>query len=295
MVIQTPKKESALRFLVSLAVVFTLSIASAKGQGEDETQEEPEAPDFLSTLEWTNGPAEVPIELIATLKLREGLRSIASRDTQKLQAALDNNTSEHELLTVMPMDDADWFLLFSWSDDGYVKDDDHDELDADAILEAMRKGQEADNARRKSSGRETLTIEGWAIKPRYNTSTNQLEWATNLKSGDGSNNVNYQTRILGRKGVMSAILVCSPERMSALIDDTQDILKGYAFASGEKYSEYKKGDKVAQYTLAGLVAGGAIAALAKLGFLQKFWKFLIIPFVAAGAWLKKLFGGKSAK
>jgi uncharacterized membrane-anchored protein len=62
-------------------------------------------------------------------------------------------------------------------------------------------------------------------------------------------------------------------------------------------------DKVAKYGIATLVAGGALAAAAKLGLLKGLWvfiiaakKFIIIGFVALVAFLKKLFrrGGNSA-
>jgi uncharacterized membrane-anchored protein len=55
-------------------------------------------------------------------------------------------------------------------------------------------------------------------------------------------------------------------------------------------------DKVATYGLAALVAGGALAAAAKLGFLKILWigilaakKLIIVGVVAIVAFFKKLF------
>ncbi|HMS15216.1 MAG TPA: DUF2167 domain-containing protein [Planctomycetota bacterium] len=295
---------SGRHFLVAVAIILSsvaLSTQPVFSQGEEETEEshqdvmEGQNPfqELLNSLNWTKGPNRVPIELIATLDLPEGLRSIASADTQKLQKFVGNNTSEAELLTVAPEVWGDWLILFSWDDCGYVKDEDRDELDGDTLLKSMRENQEADNKRRKAAGLPTLTIDSWAVPPRYNEKSNHLEWATRLKTDSGEAVINYQTRVLGRNGVMSVILVCPTEELGALSQRTNELLKSFSYSSGEKYAEYKKGDKVAQYTLAGLVTGGGIAVLAKAGLLQKFWKVLIIPILAAGAFLKRIFGGKA--
>ena len=80
------------------------------------------------------------------------------------------------------------------------------------------------------------------------------------------------------------------------------------FDSGARYEDFdEKSDKVAEYGLAALVAGGAGAAalkLAKVGLLAKFGgkilalliagkKVLVAAFIALGAWAKKFFGKKT--
>ena len=76
---------------------------------------------------------------------------------------------------------------------------------------------------------------------------------------------------------------------------TAEIVAMVSFNSGHTYAEYDSStDKKADYSLAGLVIGGAVAAkvLAKGGLvvlLAKFGKLLIIPVVLIGAWLKRKF------
>lgn len=61
------------------------------------------------------------------------------------------------------------------------------------------------------------------------------------------------------------------------------MISGFSYVQGKRYSDFTKGDKIAEYGLAGLIAvGGA-------GLLIKFWKPLVALVVAAGAGLKKLF------
>ena len=76
-------------------------------------------------------------------------------------------------------------------------------------------------------------------------------------------------------------------------------MNGFEFTSGNRYAEFMAGDKVAEYGLTALVAGGAGAALAKSGLLAKMWKAIVLGAIAAFAGLKKVlagvFGKKSAE
>jgi uncharacterized membrane-anchored protein len=88
--------------------------------------------------------------------------------------------------------------------------------------------------------------------------------------------------------------------MSAAIVDFKDKLSGFDFNQGERYSEYRQGDKVAEYGLAALIVGGATAVAAKKGFftvilafLAGAWKFIALAFVGGFAWIKSLFTQKN--
>jgi uncharacterized membrane-anchored protein len=126
-----------------------------------------------------------------------------------------------------------------------------------------------------------MQIIGWAVPPAYNTTTKRLEWATLFES-QSERGVNFFTKILGRHGVTSVVLVASPDEQTESVADLNRVLTGYDFNSGERYAEYKPGDKVAEYGLTGLILGGAVAAAAKAGLLKGFWK-VIVGFAAA-AW-----------
>ena len=69
------------------------------------------------------------------------------------------------------------------------------------------------------------------------------------------------------------------------------------FKEGSRYADFDpKTDKVAAYGIAALVAGGALAAAAKLGLLKGLWvailalkKFIVIGVIALVAFVKKFF------
>lgn len=97
---------------------------------------------------------------------------------------------------------------------------------------------------------------------------------------------------------MSAILVSDPSSLEKDIKSFKAGLVGFDFVAGQKYSEFKSGDKVAEYGLAALVVGGAAAAAAKSGAFKFLGKFIGIGVLGAlaAAWavLRGFFSKKQA-
>ena len=239
----------------------------------------------------------------AEVAIPKGFRFTSASGTQKMLQMYDNIPSNNELGMLTTEGLGPW-IIFEFDETGYVKDDDKDALDHDKLMETLRSGQEASNERRREMGIAELELIGWAVPPRYNAQTHNLEWATRIRTKDGGGeSINYNTRLLGRKGVMEVALVCAPDEMDKLMPDYQKIMTGYKYVSGESYAEYRAGDKVAQYGLAALVAGGAAVAAGKMGLfgklgvlIAKLGKGIIVVIVAIGAVIKKVFAklfGKS--
>jgi uncharacterized membrane-anchored protein len=116
-----------------------------------------------------------------------------------------------------------------------------------------------------------------------------------LRDDRGGLHVNYTSRLLGRSGVMSAVLVSSPQTLAEDMKAFNGALAGFEYVAGEKYAEFKSGDKIAEYGLAALVLGGAAAAAAKAGwlkFLGKFWIVILAGFAALWGVVKRFFLGK---
>ena len=140
-----------------------------------------------------------------------------------------------------------------------------------------------------------MQLAGWEVEPAYDPATHYLLWGLRLSS-EGQETINYNTRMLGRTGVMSANLVVDPENFQAALPQSKKLLADYQFTSGSRYSEWRSGDKVAQYGLTGLITGGLVVAAAKTGLLAKLGvilaksaKLIIIGIVALGAAIAKFF------
>src|SRR2546422_19561 len=128
------------------------------------------------------------------------------------------------------------------------------------------------------------------VKMFFDRTTNNLTWAITAHDNTGGRTVNHSVRLLGRGGVMHADLVTTPTQLDALVPTFNGMISGFTYQPGQKYAEWRPGDKVAAYGLTALVAGGAGVALVKSGLLVKFWKLIVAGIAAAAAGLKRLWG-----
>jgi len=279
-------------------VLLTAALGQESGgerTAEDQEKAEKEALDQIEALGWKrDGVGELQDR--ATIAIPQGFRFTSGPGTGKLLEIFGNLPSGRELGMLTTEGFGPW-IIFEFADTGYVKDDEKDELDADSLLKTLREGQAYGNERRREMGLEELELVGWAVPPKYNIETNNLEWGTIVRSASGGDSVNYNTRLLGRRGVMEVALVCSPDELEALLPQYQSILAGYDYVDGERYAEFRQGDRMAQYGLTALVAGGAAVAASKMGlfaklgaFFAKLGKGAILLVIGVGVALKKLFG-----
>jgi uncharacterized membrane-anchored protein len=250
-------------------------------------------------VDWVQGPATGKLGDIADITIPAGFRFTGGAGTRSLLEFMENPTNGTELGMLVPdqaENDAFWFVVFEFDDIGYVKDDEKASLDADTILKSLKEGNEESNKVRKERGWGTVDLEGWEKQPFYNEATNNLEWATRATS-EGTVSINYSTRVLGRKGVMRCDLVMGPGGLAAIAPKYQELLAGMSFSQGERYADFRSGDKIAAYGLTALIAGGLGAAALKSGLLAKFWKVIVVAVVAAASAVRKavgaLFGRKT--
>ncbi len=265
--------------------VIAVALIPARTSGQTESS---------SDVQWQTGPGVMALGSVAQINLPEGYRFADARGTKALMELLHNPTSGREQGFVAPVDGSDWFMVFEFSPIGYVKDDEKDQLDADALLASIRRGTEAANKVRRERGWTTMDIVGWQTPPFYDQRTNNLRWAI-LGRSESSQTVNYSTRLLGRSGVMEVDLVLDPQDLTATLPEFDRVLSEFSFKQGQKYAEFRSGDKVAAYGLAALVAGGAGAAALKSGVLAKFWKVIVLALAGVAAAVKKFIAGLTGR
>jgi uncharacterized membrane-anchored protein len=276
-----PRSRPGASRLYAVVFLFALAVLPAGAQ-----QPEP------MSLDWQHGPTKAKIgNNVAEIDVPEGYMFVGAKDTQRLLESWENPIAGNELATIAPVAETEqWVIIFTFDDVGYVSDEEKSSLDPDALLSSLREGNEHGNELRAKKGWEPLTLVGWQLEPQYDAKTNNLNWATVLESKSNGQSINHNIRILGRKGVMSAELLCSPEEYSAALPKVGAVLQGYGFIQGNRYQDYIAGtDKVAEYGLAALITGGAVAVAAKSGLLGKFWKLIVVGVVALVAAARKLF------
>lgn len=236
---------------ILLPILALLANASLAQNSTDEAE-------TVLALEWAAGPGMFDVTSHATIELSDEFDRLNASDTKKLMELMQNPSNGDEYY-VGPIDQR-WFSVFSYEDTGHIKDD--EEIDSDALLNSIRKSTEIGNRERRNRGWAEMSILGWQYEPTYNEITNRLSWAI-LGESEGQHIVNYNTRLLGRTGVMSATLVAEPAILDESVHEFEELLNGFRYNSGDRYAEYQPGDKLATYGLAALVTGGAAAAVAK--------------------------------
>jgi uncharacterized membrane-anchored protein len=272
----------------------------ASGQATHQSGRDEETIQLLNSVQWTVGPARAAIGRVAEIRLPDGVRFTGGEGARALLEMLHDPIDGHEL-GLLTNDTLDWLVVFAYEAVGYVKDADKQRLDAAAILESLRKGNRAGNQERKRRGWPPLTIQGWHTPPSYDKDTNSLEWCIE-GSADGRHVVNCSTRMLGRAGVMSANLLVVPEALEATLPRVKTVLRGFSYRQGQKYSEWKSGDKTARCGLSTLVVGGAMGLAVKMGLLAriaasiaKLWKVVIVGLLGALIALKGFIFGNEQK
>src|SRR6185295_5283712 len=201
-----------LRILVAVSVLCVCALIVV-GQSRKKPKPSPSPVDQFSWenfegVSWQKGPSVGDLGGNAQVKVPDGFVFVGAADTKTIMEANHNPLTGRELGFVAPAGE-DWFAVFEFDDVGYVKDDDKDSLDANALLDSIKAGTEAGNKERMRRGWATMTIIGWEQPPHYNEITHNLEWAVKATS-EGFPIVNHNTRMLGRGGVMEVTLVTDP-------------------------------------------------------------------------------------
>src|SRR4051812_33775929 len=195
--------------------------------------------------------------------------------------------------------DDTWGAAITYEGSGYVTDKDAKTADYDALLTQLQSGEDEINAKRKQEGYPAQHLVGWAQPPSYDAASHSVVWAQNIAfDGQDDNSLNYDVRLLGRKGVLSLNMITTMSKLDETRRDAEQLARSADFTPGARYADFKEGDDKAGYGIAGLVAAGlGVVAVKKLGllaillvFLKKGLVLIVAAFAAWGARFRKLFG-----
>jgi uncharacterized membrane-anchored protein len=202
-----------------------------------------------------------------------------------------------------PLSGEGWGVVITYDDSGYVSDDDAEKIDYASLLKEMQDAVREVSAERVKQGYEAMELVRWARQPYYDKSEKKLYWAKVLRFGNGTDEtLNYDIRILGRRGVLNLNAVADMDAMERIDRAAPEILSMVSFNQGNTYAEFNPSmDQVAAYGIAGLIAGGL---LAKAGFfnglialLLAFKKLVVVGILAVfgGLWgaIKVMVRGKT--
>lgn len=261
------------------------------------------AEQLVKSLAFRDGEIAVP-QAEAHFRLGSDFRYLEKADARKVLEQLWGNPPDDTVLgMIVPtkptlLEDSSWAVVITYSDEGYVSDEDAAKIDYDEMLASMKDGTQEENAARKEAGYGAVDLVGWAVPPRYDAASKKLYWAQELAfEGNQDHTVNYDIRVLGRRGYLSLNAVAGMSELPVVQTGMQQLLTMTEFDAGARYADFDEStDKVAAYGVAALIGGGLAAKaglFAKLGLiLAKFWKVLLIGIVAVGALVKRFFSKK---
>ena len=312
--------------LLSLTTLFVVPLHVIGDEGEEEQEaveraevaideliEEEDTSTFEIDIDQINagfgfdtGRIEIA-DGIAYLELTDNFKYLNAEDSRMVLEDLWGNPPDEGVLgmifpqDIYPLDENFTYAIeISFSEEGHVKDHDAEEINYDKLLETMQDEASMDNDSRRELGYPAVELVGWASPPYYDEEAKKLHWAKELAfEGEEVNTLNYNIRVLGRKGYLNLNIIAGIGDLEAVKEDIDEILSSVHFEEGNRYSDFNPSlDKIAAYGIGGLIAGKVLAKagiLAKVGiFLAKFIKPIIIGIIALfAAFRRRIFGAKT--
>jgi uncharacterized membrane-anchored protein len=284
---------------LSLATLIGLT-ATALAQGSTKPMSDAE---FERSLHYKQGQIKI-LSGAVEFQIPKGFRFLEAKDAQRVLTDAWGNPPDDTTLGLIfpanlgPFDRTSWAVEVSYDEDGYVSDKDAASTNYTDLLKQMQDSAKESNDQRKKDGYESINLVGWAVPPRYDSASHKMYWAKELEFGqDPNHTLNYNVRVLGRRGVLNLNAIAGMNQLPMIQKDMEQVIQFASFSNGNRYQDYQPGtDKLAEYGLAALVAGGIAA---KTGLLAKILlvllglkKFAIVLVIAVAGFVRKLFGGK---
>lgn len=229
----------------------------------------------------------------------EGFKFIGAKDADKIIHEVWGNPPGTVVLGMLVKKDFtllagnQWSFVFSYDDDGYVKDEDAAKLDYKEIMDQVHKDEADMNAERKKQGYDPIHIIGWSATPYYDQKSHVLHWAKSIKFGSAEDTtLNYDVRLLGRKGVLSMNAVANVNQLEDIKAVIPQVLTSAHFQDGSRYEDFDdKMDKVAAYTVGGLIAGKLAAKAGLFVLIAKYFKLILLAVAGGFAAARKKIAG----
>ncbi|HYQ71752.1 MAG TPA: DUF2167 domain-containing protein [Gammaproteobacteria bacterium] len=262
------------------------------------------AQDIWESLDRRQGEIVLPGG-VATLNVPETFYYLGPEDTEKVLVEVWGNLpgAGTESLGMLfpaewtPFDDEAWGVTVEYEEDGYVSDAEADDIDYDKLLVEMQQSTREASRERVAQGYEAIELVGWASRPFYDKQSHKLHWAKELKfEGSPANTLNYNIRVLGRKGVLVLNFIADMDQKATIDASLDTVLALAEFNSGSRYADFNPDiDKVAAYGIGTLVAGKVAAKAGLFTVMLVFLKkFGVIVAGAVAVMMRRVFRRKTA-
>ena len=283
------------------SMVAVAALASNALASPPRTEEERKA--ALATVEFRTNEAVVLPASGATLRIPPNAAAAIGNDAKVISEVVNGTDAPASIEAVLYDQGTGELVYYQKFGGGYVSLSDWSEVDADRMIRDIGESTEKSNSRRAQNGIPGLHVVGWVEKPHLDRATNTVRWAIEARDDANETTLNSIALALGRDGYEKLTWVGSKEAFAEASSNLLDKAHAaFSFANGTTYSDFRTGDTVAAYGIAGLVttmAGAKIATkVGLLTFLAVFGKKLgvlvALPIILVVGLARKRLGRRQA-
>ena len=159
--------------LIAILIAFTFVVAvdaQTRKKKAAPTPSPAEESSDIPNVKWQKGPALGDLGSVAEVKVPTGYVFADGNDTRVIMEATHNPSTGRELGFVAPAGE-DWFAVFEFDAVGYVRDDEKNSLDADALLQSIKTATEEGNQERIKRGLDVLAARIEILLERHSSSS----------------------------------------------------------------------------------------------------------------------------
>ena len=220
-------------------------------------------------INWIIGPKKANLGSLADIDVPQGFRLTGEAGARTLLERMKNPLPDG-LVGILAPDSGKWWVVLTFTDVGYLKNADQEHIDPAAVLKAVQKRSETQNAERTEQGMSSIVSVEWERQPVYDAENHSLEWAIQAAT-PSAKVINNSVLLLSRRGVLEIITV-QPYGTAPDSVPLQQLVKNITIKDGQRYADYESGDKIADVTLSQLIVdnkrptgGGDLMASAEGG------------------------------
>jgi len=259
-----------LRVLAGVLLSLCLtSVALAAPLTEAEREAE------LQKLQWIEAPGSYALtQSKSHLEVVQGQVLLLGSDAARYDELMNGLPAPQTEAVLFAADGAS-AVYFQYFNEGYIEDDDWDDVDADDFLAQLKETEAETNKVRAQNGVEAFYNRGWREVPSFDHQSKTAFWAIELGNDRQDVWLNASALRLSRNGYEHIVWVGDQAAFPSAAVALTPLLQAHSFDAGARYADYQSGDRTAGYGI-GALAAGVLGVKAGKGVLAAIIAFLVI-------------------
>ncbi|NSL91110.1 DUF2167 domain-containing protein [Chitinophaga sp. Mgbs1] len=226
---------------------------------------------------------EIPLSNGAVLSVPAGYRFLDAAQGRVLVETLWGNASNPDCLGVLlPVQSGREVsgIVISNDTTGYLSEQEALHINYTLLMHRMNQQLYQENIWRRLHGYSVATEMKWAFLPYYNRQDNTLHLARLLHFSDAPREVvNYEMRILSRKGALCFNAIAPPAQLNHIREVLPMLAKQVHFTAGNAYLDFNpRTDQLAWWTSEILMAGH-FSIHNFINYVINTWLFIVVFFI----------------